>query len=673
MGIPPKALILKAGVNLQSTPVLNEEGWAQSQLVRWKDGLLQKLGGSARLSSSVFLGVCRGLRAWSDLTGNNYIGIGTTQRLYVMLNAILSDITPVRATDNLTTPFTTTANSAVVSVADGSAGVAVGDWINIENLTYIDGLLLQGFYQVTAIIAGGFQFNAGASAIAGVSGGGAVLHFSTANTSHTVTITLGAYVFTNNQVIEVFFSTTVGGVTLQGNYTVSVSGSTYTIQASTAATGNNTIYENTDQTAIAYLIATAVETGGGSGAFGMGLFGAGAFGTSSATPPFGGWLRQWSLDAWGENLLANIASGPIYTWTPPVAIGNVATLLTNAPLKNTGMFVNAPNQQVIAFGCTDPNTGLQDPMLVRFSDIANDTVWTATATNQAGSFRLSSGNQIMGGAAVGGQSFLWTDLDFWMMQYIGFPLVYGFFRASRNCGLYSLRSLAVLGNAMFWCGQDSFYQYDGTAVTPLRCTVWDFVFNNIDRNYPGAAFMGVNSYFTEFFFFFPTMGSNGVADAYVKYNLDGVWDYGPVNALSRSAWSDALVLGQPIAADYNGLIQAQEAATDLDGVAMDSWGLSGWMALAEGDEYACMKWFLPDFIVTGGNVLVTVMFSDYADTVDPNNPVRIYGPFTVTPTTPYLWVNGRGRYFAIKVESVGHGVFWRLGRCRMILQADGKR
>jgi hypothetical protein len=86
-----------------------------------------------------------------------------------------------------------------------------------------------------------------------------------------------------------------------------------------------------------------------------------------------------------------------------------------------------------------------------------------------------------------------------------------------------------------------------------------------------------------------------------------------------------------------------------------------------------MKWFFPDFIMTGGNVLVTITFNDYFDTTDPYNPPRVYGPFIVTPTTPYIWVNGRGRYFSVKVESTGHGVFWRLGRCRMIIQPDGKR
>lgn len=672
MSLAPKPILPKPGVNVMATPVLLEEGWSQSRLVRFKDGLLQKMGGNQRLSNSMFIGICRGLRPWSDLSGNNYIGIGTTQRLEVMLAGVISDITPIRMTSNLAAPFTTTAGSPIVTVIDDAADVEIGDWIDIETAAYVDGLFLQGFYQVTNVVSRGYQFNAGANAIVGVTNGGVTTQFTTTNGSHVVAIVLGAFVFTNNQNLTIFVTTAVGGTSIGGSYEVAVSGSNYSIQVPDAATSDASAFENSDTVAIAYLIETAVEMGSGNSNFGQGNFGGGSFGTGAVVPPFGGFLRQWSMDAWGEDLLANPNSGPIYTWTPPVALGNVATVLSGAPAQNTGMFVNAPNQQVIAFGCTDPNTNLQDPMLVRWTDVADDTDWMASATNQAGSFRLSSGNQIVGGISAGGQSFLLTDIDFWMMQYISFPLVYGFFRTGRNCGLYSLRAIGILGNLVIWLGQDNFYQYDGNSVTPLRCSVWDFVFNNIDRSFPGAAFIGTDSYFTEFLIFFPTIGSNGVADAYVKYNLDGIWDYGPIAALNRSAWSDALILGQPISADYTGLIQAQETTTDLDGVAMDAYGQTGWMALAEGEEQVCMKWFWPDFIMTGGNVLVTLLFSDYANATDAANPVRVYGPYTIATTTPYVWVNGRGRYFAMKVESSALGVFWRLGRCKATLQPDGK-
>lgn len=676
MAIPPKPILPKPGVNVQATAVLLEEGWSQSSLIRFKDGLLQKLGGCARLIATLFVGICRGMGVWSDLRGNSYIALGTTQRLQVIVNGTtLADITPITATSNLTTPFTTTAGSPIVTVHDPAASVTIGSWINIETASFIDGLFLQGFYPVAAIISQGYQFNAGANAAAGVVNGGVTTQFTTIASSHSVTITLGAFVFTNGQNLTIFDATTLGGTTIQGDYPVVVTGGPInTIQVANAANAVATASENGGQVGIAYLINNAVEVGMGTGPYGMGPFGVGVFGTSNAISPIGGWLRQWSIDFWGQDLLAGITSGPIYTWTPPVSVGNVAMILLNSPAQNTGFFVNTPEQQVIAYGCTDPNTGIQDPMLVRFCDVANDTDWTASATNQAGSFRLSTGNEIVGGLAVGGAALLWTDLDMWIMQYINFPLVYGFQRAARDCGLYSKRSICISGNVARWLGSNDYYQYDGSSVTSLRCTVWDFVFNNMDTNYPGASFMGTNSNFNEMWHFFPTKGSVGVANGLVKFNYqDNVWDYTVIGGLVRSAWTSGGPSGSPLAADYNGLVQNQETAVNLDGVAMDALGQTGWMTLAEGDEYATMKWFLPDFILTGGNVLVTLLFSDYWDTTDANNPVRVYGPFTVTPTTPYIWVNGRGRYFAMKIESVGLGVFWRLGRCRAILQPDGKR
>lgn len=690
MAIPPRAIVPALGVDMQATPVLNQGGWSASSLIRFFPaargsdqgtgvrGYLQKLGGCSRLSNTPFTGVCRGLFAWSDLVGNSYAGIGTNQRLQVIVAGNLYDITPVRAVSSLAGPFTTTTLSPIVSVAD-TVGVIVGDWIGIDTATYIDGLFLQGFYQVTALIAGGYQFNAGANAIAGVSGGGVTTQFTTTTSSHIVDITLGAYVFTNGQSLVISSPTTVGGITIVGPYTVTVSsGPVYSVLSVAAATSSATAQENGGQVAISYLIHSAVESGGnGNGAFGQGPFGQGPFGVASGPPPIGGFLRQWAMDAWGEDLLAGIVSGPIYTWTPPVSQGNVATSLANAPPQNTGFFVNAPNQQVIAYGCTDPNTGLQDPMLVRFTDVGNNTDWTATATNQAGSYRLTNGNQIVSGLASGGLSVLWTDVDMWIMQYLGFPLVYGFFRVARSVGSLCQRGPCLLGSIVYWPGQDGFYQYDGASASPLPCSVWDFVYQNIDPNNLGAAFSAVDSLFNEFFFFFPTIGenpSNGLALSYVKYNqVTGVWDCGTFDALARSAWTGVGTDQQPLGADYNGLVQVHENATDLDGAAMDSWAQTGWMALSEGDEYVTLKWFLPDFIMTGGSVLVTLLFSDYADTADPNNPVRTYGPYTITSTTPYVWVNGRGRYFAMKVESVGHGVFWRLGRCRAILQPDGRR
>lgn len=674
----PHPLVFPPGVNVMATPGLLEAGWSQSSLIRFKNGLLQKLGGSTALNTQPFVGVCRGVGCWSDLTGIGYIAVGTTERLQVLAQGVLSDITPAVRTASLSAPFTTTAGSSVVSVADSGSSAVAGDWINIENAAYVDGLFLQGFYQVLGTIAGGYQFDAGAKAIAGVSGGGAALSFTTTTSSHTVTVTLGAYTFTSGQNLLAWFATAVGGTTVgPANYAISVSGGTATIQVPIAATSGATVSENGGDISIAYLLPTAVESGTGTAAFGNGPFGLGPFGVASGAPPFGGWLRQWSMDNWGEDLIAGPVSGEMFTWTPPPAIGNVATPVTNAPLQNTGFFTVQPVQQIIAYGCTDPNTNEQDPMLLRWCDEGNNTDWTATATNQAGSYRLTSGNQIVGGLAFNLIALIWTDIDFWLGQYLGFPLVWGFNKVGTNVGLFARRAMCAINTLVWWLGQDNFYLYDGSSVQPVPCDVWDFIFDNLDKSNPGAITMAPDPMFNEWFCFFPTQGSAGQVTSYVKCNFDNpgkpLWDYGPIGALERSAWSAQSPFGQPVGTDYNGYIQQQESATDNNGMAYDSWAVSGWIALGEGIETQVMKWFWPDLILTGGNVQITLFFADYLPQgANPSTPIRTYGPYTITPGTEYIYVNGRGRYFAMKIESTALGVFWRLGRCRAVIQPDGK-
>ena len=652
------------------------------------------------MCSTPFIGICRGMLSWSDLTGQGYIAVGTTQRLEVLTNGVLSDITPITLTSNLLNPFTTTAGSPVVTVLDPADQVFVGDWIYIETAAYIDGLFLQGLYQVTSVIAGGYEFNAGANAVAGVANGGATFAFTLTAGSHVIGLTMGGFTFTNQQSITVFVPTILGGITISGNYVVSVAGPSASISTLLAPTGNATGSENGGNVSIGYLLASSVEPTGpvamtddagnilyddagnplfsgpaqspGSGAFGSGSFGAGPFGVGTGTAPLGGFQRQWSMDAWGEDLLAGVVSGPTFTWTPPVATGNVATLLTGAPAQMTGFFVVQPVQQVMGYGCTDPNTGEQDPLLVRFSDVGDNTDWIASATNQAGSFRLSSGNQCVGGLAIGGQALIWTDIDLWVAQYLGFPLVWGFNKIARSSGLLCRRGAVALNNRVFWVSFNNFYQFDGSSVQAMPCSVWDVVFNNIDKTNIGSAFMGGDAPFSEFFFFYPTVGSGGNVSNYAKFNYQSsAWDYGATASLVRSAWSDQNPFGQPSATDYNGLIQAQEQGPALDGVAMDSYAISGWQSLGGGVESQHMKWFWPDFILSGGSVLVTLYFTDYVD-VDANNPVRTYGPYTFSGSTPYVYVNGRGRFWAIKVESTALGVFWRLGKCRAVITPDGK-
>ena len=589
------ALALPPGVDTQASKLAAVNRWNSSNLIRFKDGHLQKLGGCQRIAADPLVGICRGLHAWEDLGGASYLAAGTDQRLQVMSLGVIADITPVDRTVTLSNPFTTVYDSAVVTVTDANHDRTTGDWIIISGASAVAGITLSGFYQITVLTADTYTVTDTSTASAGTTGGG----------SPTIQYLLGSDI---------------------------------------------------TQTALAY---------------GQGNYGAGPY-SYGGLYAIGFLLRQWSLDNWGQDLVGCPTNGPPYLWVPPVAAGNVAAPIagTGVPLFLTGLYVAMPEQQIFGFGAE--TGGVQDPLLIRWCDVGDYTDWTASATNQAGSFRLSSGSRIVGGLQTTQSSLFWTDLDLWVAQYLGFPLVWGFNKVGINCGLVGMRAAAQTGSIVLWMGQSQFFLWNGASVAVLPCSVWDFVFNNLDRNYLDAVTAASNSLFAEVTWYFPTVGSQGVADAYVKYNVASqCWDYG---TLTRSAWIDENVFGPPIGIDANGYIQQHETANDLDGVAMDSWAESGWFEISAGTVAVFLERLIPDLILSSGaTVLVTVQAADFVGDAGGTGAVRTYGPFTVSAQTPWVIVRARGRFASIKVESQGPNSFWRLGMPLYSTQQAGRR
>lgn len=671
MPIIPFSLALKPGVSTQSTALQTGAGVNMSNLIRHKMGQIQKLGGCARLSNSQFIGTARSLLPWADLNGRQFIGIGTTELLQVYQDGEIYPIQPVEATSDLPAPFTTVAASTTVTITDGFFTPVVGQWINIANITYVDGITLQGLYQVSAIGAGTYEIVVGTPAIAGVVGGGDVLTFDTTIGLDTIEITLGAATFVDGQALIIGVSTAVGGLTVEGYYPVVVTvGPVNTITDDELALATATGQENGGDVRIEYLL---VLPAGDSttGAYGTGPYSAGPYGVG--TPGLPVVPVTWWLALWGENLIAAYAQGTLYEWTPPVALGNVATPVAGAPSAMNGVFVAAPQQQAVAWGIYSATLLEQDDLLIGWCDVADLNDWTATSINQAGTFRLSSGSRIQSGLWNGLAGLIWTDLDLWSMTYVGFPLIYGFNRIGENSGLLAPRAVGVLGSLVAWMSQDEFFIYRGGGVQTLPCDVHDFVFDNIDKNYQDAVFCAVNSSMSEFAWWYPTQGSEGVCNAYVKWNsLENLWDVGS-GSLLLSAWADQSVVGTPIGADYNNLIQQFETSYDFDGNPLDSWFRTGFFQMSEGEEFVTLKRIMPDFTLSeGGVVQVTVYVSDM---LVPSSayPVRTYGPYTVTAETPYFIVRARGRVMQFKVQCTTLNTFWRYGKPLAEIQREGRR
>ena len=659
---------LKPGINSLASRLTVGSGWWASNLIRWKDGLLQKLGGWLGICTKPLIGICRGMCAFSDLLGNKYLACGTTSNLEILYNNQLYDITPVRKiSSSLSAPFSVVAGSGIITVTDNLSGVLLGDSVYVPSSVAIGGEIIQGWYVVQSVISGSqYTIVSNNNFLSTVTLGGVLPVYTTTASSTTVTCSLTNHGLQVGSDFLVGASTAVGGITLSGAYQVAsvINSNSFTFLVGSLATSGATATENGGDVTIQYSI-------------------------HSESP---GTIRNWFLDNWGNSLMGCPTNGPLYVWTPPLSNGNVASVISQAPSANAGFFIAMPEQIAVCLGCTDPTTGEQDPLLVRWSDVGDYTVWTASATNQAGSYRLSRGSVIVGGLQAPLQAFIWTDTDLWVMFYQGFPLVFGFQQVGWACGLIGPKAAARLGAQVFWMGAKTFFCYDGSGVRPIPCPVWDFVFENLDTTNASEIVAAPNNEFSEISWYFPVntggalrSGSFGYGNfgdgpfggssipiannvsAYVKYNTkDNLWDYG---YLSRSSWVDQSVLGNPIGVDENGYIQQHEISDDANGTSMPSAAQSGWIDVSNGGDIMFIERLLPDNVLQGsGSLNITVQAVNYA-----GDTPRTYGPYTVDSSTRYVTVRARGRFIALDIDMSQLGSFTRLGQFLALVAPSGKR
>jgi hypothetical protein len=317
-------------------------------------------------------------------------------------------------------------------------------------------------------------------------------------------------------------------------------------------------------------------------------------------------------------------------------------------------------------------------MLIRWSDVNDYDEWIALVTNQAGSYRLPKGSRIVQCIQAAQQALVWTDLGIWAMQYSGPPYVYQFNELGTGCGLVGRKAAGSVSGIVYWMGQSQFYRLAGSGVEPVRCPVWDVVFQDLDTTNLDKIRFAANSRFGEVAWHFPTISNGGENEGYVKYNyvLDQ-WDYGFNNAsnpyVSRSAWINESVLGPPIGAALNQYIYQHEVSQNADNVAMNSSFQTGYFVLTEADVKMFIDQVWPDMKwgyyggTQGADILLTFYVTDY-----PGQTPLTYGPYTLTQATTYVTPRFRGRLVSIKIESNDIDSFWRLGNFRYRIQPDGR-
>lgn len=667
---------LTPGIDVETTPILNGSGWNAGSNIRFFEGLPQKIGGWLRLNQDPIIGTARGTHSWADVSGIPYIAIGTEQRLQLFAFGLIYDITPIRLVDDLTTPFATTSGSNVITVTDVGNGVNVGDWVFVAIYTAIGGLILNGFYQVDTVIdPDTYTFLAAANATATVSPGGIVPKFTTTNTSATVKITLTKHGLTTSDQFVIQVDISVGGVDFfKGEiYAVDsvIDANNFNIIGNMAASSSTNAFENGGDVQIQYLIqngyvSTTLLSGYGIGPYGAGPYGIGST-TTGATAP----LRIWFLDNWGGDLIGNFNGSPIYVWVPPVSFNNVAIAVdtVNFPAARQPptlvhcSFVAMPERILIAAGADAYGTGVLDPNLVRWCNVDDFTDWQASATNQAGSFRIPSGSRIVGGIQAPQFAVLWTDVDMWLMSYLGFPLVFGFQKVAVGVDLLAPNAAGLYQSVVYWIASNGFYAFDGNTVRIIPCPVFDILWLNLNREQKDKIFCAVNSWFNEVSWWFPSATGDGEIDSRITLNVrENTWTYDSPATFVRTCWFDDNAFGGPYGTDLDGLIQQHEVGYDADGLAMIASVASGFAAISEGTAYTYIDRIMSDFVINGGVAPNNRVFVEVAVKDFPSQDAFTYGPFEWTPLgPPYNIVRARGRFVQITVSSTDPGVFWRLG------------
>lgn len=713
--MPLQKLQFRPGVNREGTSLANEGGWFDCDKVRFRSGYPEKIGGWAAVSYNTFLGVCRSLWNWVSLKGFNLVGVGTSLKFYIEEGGEYYDITPIRITTTNTTTFAAVDGSSVITVTDtGISNLQVGDFVTFSDAVSLGGAItaavLNAEYQIDSIISGTeYTILSPVPANASDVGDGG------ANTDAAYQIGTGPAVNTVGTGWGVSpwggFIPGVSSSTLNGGIDAVVT--TITVASTTAFTASGAIWVNGEY--ITYSGKTATDfTGCVRGADGTTAAAHLSGDLVSQATAFPGWgegftndatvtnlqLRLWSQSNFGEDLLFSPRGGALYLWQPGSGASPAVTTRgslvsgTDVPSQINEILVSDSTRIVIAFGCSEYGaygTAVFDPMLVRWTAQEDYTDWTPAATNQAGSYRLSHGSQIIGALQTRQEILIWTDSAIYSMQYLGPPFVWGFTLLADNLSIAGMNAMTTAAGVVYWMGIDKFYVYAGRVET-LPCSVRQFVFNDINRTQQEQFFAGTNEGYSEVWWFYCSANSN-VIDRYVIFNyLDRVWYYG---TLDRTAWLDSALRQYPMAAVSSGLLVYHEAAVD-DGETNPPSAISAYIQssdfdIADGHNYGFVWRMIPDITFDGSDTTGATSDTPFVQfTVRPKqNPGANYGTAlapTVTSAQSYagqttylvqqfteiVYSRVRGRQMAFKVESNSIGTQWQLGVPRIDVRPDGR-
>ena len=501
----------------------------------------------------------------------------------------------------------------------------------------------------------------------------------------------------NNDVFLNDFVTFSGAASLGGTITAAVlnkeyqvasivDASNYTITSAVAANASDT-GNGGGSTVGTYQINTGLDSSTVGSGWGAGPWSRGAWNSAANVAIPSAQLRLWSMDNFGEDLIANVRGGGIYYWDTStgtsVRAANITSLSgNNQPQAANVVLVSERDRHVIAFGC-DPQAdpGVLDPLTIRFSSQESATDWQARADNTAGELRIGTGSEIITAVQTKQQVVVFTDRSVSAMQFIGAPFTFGITEVSTNTSIASQNAAVAFGDVVYWMGDEVFYVYDGN-VKIIPCPVEEYIFDNLNLAQRAKVTSGVNSKFNEIWWFYPSINSAN-NDSYVVYNYsEKSWYYG---TLTRTAWHDNALSSLPIAASTDGYLYFHENGLD-DGSTnpaspIDSYVQSSAIDIGDGDQFMFLSRVLPDLTFRNSTAATpsatfTVSARDFPGANFTQTDVGTTERTAKVPVeqfTDQLFFRLRGRSMALKIEASTLGTQWRLGTPRADVRPDGRR
>lgn len=694
-----KKLQLRPGVNRENTRYTTEGGFYECDKIRFRQGTPEKIGGWERISASTFLGICRSLWNWVTLGFLNLMGVGTHLKFYIENGGSYYDITPLRDTNVLSNPFATNGTN-IVTVTDAAGGYQVGDFVTFSNASVVDGLDLNGSFEIQSVLtASTYTIDAGSTATGTTAAGGgtAVVAAYEIHVGSSIGIPLvgwggggwglGTWGIGSvsdisirlwsqfNYGEDLIYGPRGGGV-YYWDASVGFTGVTFSVTIASPAVVTTTISLD-DGTAVSLTTTGALPTGLTPGTVYYVVNSSGATFELAATPD-------------GTPITTTGTQSGTHSFSPrglPLSSLNGAS---DAPTVQNGIIVSDASRFALCFGTNPLGETYLDPMLIRWSDQENAANWTPTATGQAGDLRLSVGSEIVTQIQSRQEILVWTDAALYGLQYLGPPIVWGSQILGDNISIIGPNAKALASGVVFWMGVDKFYKYDGR-VNTMRCDLRRYIFGDINLNQVGQIFAGTNEGFNEVWWFYCSANSTAV-DRYVVYNYqEDVWYYG---TMSRTAWIDSGLRNFPVAATYsNNLVNHEAGLNDNETgtpAAINAYILSSEFDIDDGHNFSFIWRMLPDITFNGSTATsptATMYLYPLANSGSGYNQVgneqsvggTSYANVTRTSTIPIEKFTGqvftrvRGRQMAMKIESNQLDTTWQLGSPRLDLRPDGRR